>query len=157
MNRKVDRSLNNAIRSVYEEIEGGRIFLDWAAARTNDAAETSIDRMTQVADISRFQAIELAKALCAAGCGEYIIGRKGWKTRVRWSFSLRSIGKAATGETVELEELDPELVEDVSDQLGGGSIDGGGTSQPLSIAEAKRRLAETFGVLPEAIEITVRA
>ena len=31
-----------------------------------------------------------------------------------------------------------------------------GDDGPLTIAEAKRRLALTFGVLPDAIEITIR-
>ena len=156
MNANIDKNMEIAIREVYQEDENAKAFFDWAAERKNDAAETSIDRISQVANISRQQANELAKSLSDAGCGEYVIGRRGWKTRVRWDYSLRSLGKAAKGEDVELEEVDPELEADVSDQVANLTQDGV-EGQRMSIADAKRRLAETFGVSPEAIEITIRA
>lgn len=156
MNTPIDNNITKVIRDLYQKDSGARALFDWAANRKNDAAETNVERIIQVASISHQEANELAKNLRDAGCGEYIIGRKGWKTRVRWLFGLRSLGQAARGQG-KLEEVDPELVEDVSDKPGNLVSSEKFTQPQLSISEAKERLAQTFGVSPDAIEITIRA
>ena len=157
MNMEVGKIVADSIRELYSIDENAKSFFDWAASRKNDAAETSVDRISEVVGISRGLANELAKAICEAGCGDYIVGRKGWKTRVRWNFSLRSLGATATTGVSRLEEIDPELQADVTDQVGGSVPDVASGGQRLTVADAKKRLAETFGVSPEAIEITIRA
>ncbi|PZP44813.1 MAG: hypothetical protein DI601_11230 [Azospirillum brasilense] len=109
----------------------------------------------RVTHSSRSALIELARELGEIGCGEFIVGRKGWKSRIRWSYSLRSLGQAAQGQTSELVEIDPEVAEDAVDQLPPPVADGTG-ERGLTIADAKRGLAATFGVSPEAIDIVIR-
>lgn len=150
--------MSEGLRELFEEDPGAREFLKWASERQNDAARTSIDRLEQKAGVDRRKAIELAKQFDRLGCGRYIIGRRGAPSRIEWTFSLKSIGRAAVGETAALEKVDPELVAESADLVDLAKEDAGSAeSGRLSIAEAKRRLAITLGVNPEAIEITIRA
>ena len=153
MNNHIGDKLQKEVRALYKSDERIQAFFVWAANRANDAAETSVDRISQVANASYAEARAFAKELCEIGCGEFIIGRKGWKSRIRWEVSLRSLGKAAKGDADTIDTIDPELAEDVADQQANSSDAG----SVLTIAEAKRRLALALGVKLEAIEITVRA
>src|SRR6266581_3345598 len=87
MNKKIDGRLVTELRQLYRQDGAARALLDWAARRTNDSAETSLDRVMRVAQIGRSEAVELARTLGEIGCGEFIVGRKGWKSRIRWSYS----------------------------------------------------------------------
>ena len=145
------------LRKLYREDGAAKAVLDWAASRTNDAAETSLDRLMQMAQIGRSEAVELARTLDETGCGEFIVGRKGWKSRIRWTYSLRSLGSAAQGQTAELKEIDPEVAEDAVDQQQPPQPADVPGDRGLTIAEAKRGLATMFGVNPEAIEIIIRS
>ena len=157
MNNQINIDLKNSVQELYRSDERISAFFDWAAARSNDAAETSVERISQVASASYADAREFAKQLCDLGCGEFVIGRKGWKSRIRWGVSLRSLGKAATGENVVIEKVDPVLVEEAVDQSEGAAVQETTSVKVFSIADAKRRLSETFGVLPESIEIIIKA
>jgi len=155
MNKKIDGRLVAELRQLYREDGAARALLDWAARRTNDSAETSLDRVMRVAQIGRSEAVDLARTLGEIGCGEFIVGRKGWKSRIRWSYSLVSLGLAAQGQTAELKEVDPELAEDAVDQQQPLTGDAPG-DRALTIAEAKRGLAATFGVSPDSVDIVIR-
>jgi len=155
MNKHIDERLVSELRNFYRDDEGGKALFDWAAGRTNDAAETSLERLMQVTQITRSEAVELARALNEIGCGDFLVGRKGWKSRIRWTYSLRSLGQAAQGHTTELKEVDPEVTGDAVDQQQPLANETRG-ERPLTIIEAKRGLAAMFGVNPEAIDIVIR-
>jgi len=141
------------LKGMYAQDDAARKFFEWAANRQNDATQTSIDYLAQKAVTDRRRAIEIAKELEALGCGEFLVGRRGAKSRIVWEVSLKSIGRAATGKAGVVESLDPELMAetvDLKDDTPTGS-------SSLTIGEAKKRLAESLGVTPDAIEITVRA
>lgn len=158
MNGSVNRPMSEGLRELYEEESGAREFLKWASERQNDATRTSIDRLEQKAGVDRRKAIDLAKQFDRLGCGRYIIGRRGAPSRIEWAFSLKSIGRAAVGETSALETMDPDLVAESADVADLKKEDAAPSdSDGLSIAEAKRRLAIAFGLNPEAIEIIIRA
>jgi len=157
MNNHIAKDLGNDLHILYGRDAAARAFFDWAAGRKNDTAETSVDRISNVIEDSYSAARELAKRLCEAGAGEFIIGRKGWKSRISWNFSLRSLGQAARGDNVELEEVDRDLVEETRDQVEIVSSPDAQLSKKLTISEAKHRLAESLGVSPDSIEIIIKA
>jgi DNA-binding MarR family transcriptional regulator len=157
MNQDIDSDVRGHIQDLYADDANAQSLFDWVASRKNDTAETTIRRICEKTGMARSDAVRLVKTLSDMGCGEFIVGRKGAESRIRWRFSIISLGKAAQGEGVELDEVDPELAEDVADQQSPGIASEGSADQPLTIADAKRRLAATFGVKPEAIEIIVRA
>lgn len=159
MTNDIDAKIVKLLQKHYREYEASRPFLDWLASRTNDAAETSVDRMMQMGQLSRSDAVWLGKKLEEYGCSVFISGRKGYKSRVAWEYSLRSVGKAAIGKSQVLEELDPDIQADAIDQQAlNPTVVAAEQDNELriSVDEAKRGLAATFGVPPSAIEITVR-
>jgi hypothetical protein len=142
-----------ALKKMYAANESSKNFFEWAANRKNDATQTAIDYIAQRAVTDRRGAIEIAQQLDDLECGRFVVGRRGARSRIVWKVSLKSIGKAATGKTQKIERLDPELFAETVDLKDDAAHE---VSQNLTIAEAKKRLAASLGVEPEAIEITVR-
>jgi len=98
------------LKWLYSNNSTARAFLDHAASRQKNSTETSVDRALAVLiqeghDLSRGQIIEMFRELEAAGCGEFLTGRRGWPSRFAWKVGLVSIGKAAAGEIQEIEEI----------------------------------------------------
>ena len=161
MNPNIDEHKIDSLREFYQVSDAARKVLDWAANRTNDAAETTLDRIIQRTAISRGEAVEFGRRINDIGCGLFVVGRRGGKSRIQWTYSLKSMGEAAKGQADALVEMDPEIAQDAVDQQqasGEVEVDIPPEGEvALNIPEAKRRLALTFGITPEAIEITIRA
>ena len=154
MTSNVDQKAVKAVRDLYKKDQIARRLFDLSAERERDATATSIDRLTHVLGVSRDEAVGLAQRLEEAGCGQFIVGRRGHKSRFAWGYSCISLGKAAAGQTTELEEPEDPLPEAEEEAA---------TSQPalapprMNIADAKRALSLTLGVPESAIEILIRA
>jgi DNA-binding MarR family transcriptional regulator len=138
---------------LYDEDKSAQLLFDWLASRQNDAAETSIRRICEKTGMERSAAVRICRLLSDLECCEFIVGRRGGETRIRWKVSLTSLGKAAKGEAVAVEKVDPDLAEEAEQQATAASEQ---AEAPLTIAEAKRRLALALGVEPAAIDITIR-
>jgi hypothetical protein len=158
-NKTLQESIVLGLRELCLHSEGARMFFEWAANRQNDAAETSIDVFERKSSMDRASCIELAKDVSRIGCGQYIVGRRGSKTRVRWDYGLKSIAGAAVGKEDKLEAVDPELAAELEGQANEATVSSGAgwqQNEPLSIAEAKRRLGASLGVSVDAIDIVIR-
>ncbi|WP_444463884.1 hypothetical protein [Rhodobacter capsulatus] len=144
----IDTGVVAAVRALYASDENAKRFFDWCAEKKRDVTETRVERVMQVIDISRSAAVALARSLEVAGCGEFLVGRRGSPSRFVWSYSRISIGQIAAGEVEELEDVVDPLDEDEEVDVGG---------QALTIRQAKGMLAESLGVSVDQIEIIVRA
>ncbi len=152
MNEIVNPDVAKAVRALYEENPHATRLFDWTASLERDAYETTVERFMRKLEISRGEAINLARELEEAGCGEFIVGRKGWSSRFKWAYSRVNLGLVASGEAEELEETsDPisEEEEEASEPREGGE-------QHLTIHMAKIRLAQSLGVEPSQISIEIR-
>lgn len=154
----MNQALVEKLRSFYAVNEAARAFFDWAAQRQRNASETSLEAIEYRTGMDHSQAVTLGRNLSDIGICEFVSGRKGYKTRLRWHFSLSLIGLAAKGQKDVLSE---ELEEDWD---GVDAVDADESNsdvseslRPLTIPEAKRRLAITLDVDPSLIEITVKA
>ena len=96
----------------------------------------------------------LARALEQAGCGQFVVGRRGQPSRFEWAFSCISLGQAAAGEDVKLEAAEDPLPEIEEEQLEAAVA---ASSQPLTLTQAKSALSKSLGVPIENIEITIKA
>jgi hypothetical protein len=142
------------IQTLYKNNNAARRFLDGAARRLRDASANSIDLISRSLSISRGEAVSLAKALEGTGAGQFVVGRRGSKSRFVWAYSCISLGRIAAGEEAELEApTDPEPEEN-EDEV---ASEPGVTLGRLTIADAKRLLAASLGVPETNIEILVRA
>ena len=152
--------LASKLKELYSMDETARKLFDWTAGRKNDASETTIDRISNKIGVSRGEAVSIAKTLEAVGCGEFVVGRRGSPSRFVWAFSCISLGKAAAGESSQIEAVADAVPDDEDANEDKAEIQADLTHPPvtkLTIQEAKRGLAATLGVELSNIEITIKA
>ena len=154
MTSDITKNVIAAIRQLYRSNSAAQALFDWTASRERDATATSIDRLSNRLGISRGEAVALARALEQAGCGLFVVGRRGQPSRIEWNFSCISLGQAATGEDVKLEAAEDPLPECEEDRLEAAEAT---PIQLLTLLDAKAALSRSLGVPVENIEITVRA
>ena len=115
MIKTIDNDTVKKLIDLYEEDEVARRLFDWFSARQKDATETSVDRAAWMTRSQSHEIVRVFRELEAAGCGQLILGRKGWKTRFRWNYSVRSLSEAARGHTAKLDNIDVNNVEPEED------------------------------------------
>jgi hypothetical protein len=150
----ISKGVIEAIRKLYRVNVAAQALFDWTASRERDATATSLDRLSNKLDISRGEAVALARALEQAGCGQFVVGRRGQPSRFEWEYSCISLGQAAAGEDVKLEAAEDPLPESEEEQLEAAAA---ASDQPLTLTQAKIALSKSLGVPVENIEITIRA
>lgn len=99
-----------AISATYTSDERFRPFFDHFANRQKNYAETKVNRLKQVLEnggdeVSRGLVIEFFRKLETLECGQFVVGRRGWESRFLWSVNMVDVGRAAAGESDEIEEL----------------------------------------------------
>ena len=150
MNDDFQPATVRAVQELYDQNPHAKQLFEWTASLQRDATATTIDRIVQVLRISRKAAVSLAKELKVAGCGEFIVGRRGSQSRFEWSYSRVSLGQVAVGETEEIEEVRDPISEKEEKALGPE-----GSEQLLTIPRAKVLLAKSLGLTPDQIEIRI--
>lgn len=151
MNDNFQPATVKAVQALYETSPHARKLFDWTASLKNDAAETTLERLMSVLGISRKSAVVLVHELEEAGCGRFIVGRRGARSRFEWKYSRVSLGQVAAGETEEIELVSSNLATEAEEEEEVLS-----NPNPLTIASAKEQLALALGVKTEQIEITVK-
>ncbi len=153
MTKDFAKEVIDGIMALYKNDPHARQYFDLIADRERDASATSIDRISWLLGITRGEAVALARRLEDAKCGEFVVGRRGQKSRFVWEYSCISLGKAAAGETSNLEQPENPLPE-AEEETGIPAI---APVSQLTIIQAKEALAASLGVPVANIEITVRA
>ncbi|MEP9368208.1 hypothetical protein [Xanthobacter sp. VNH20] len=139
------------IRTLYKNDAPARLIFDWGASRERETEFTTIDRIAVKARIDRSEAIALARKLQEAECGEFILGRRGSKSRFRWDYSFISLGQAASGEVADIDTLSDDARGREEDDLPEDA-----KLPVLTIPQAKEALSRSLGVPVESIEILVK-
>ena len=109
------------LRSLYRD-EQFTDFFEWASNFTNDVSQTTVRSIeTQIRRQPgnrqrRSPALDFCDLLQEAGLGRLVLGRHNRKTRMEWSYTLRSIGAVARGDTDELEPREEDPDEDETGQ-----------------------------------------
>lgn len=103
----------NCLRRLYREDDAAKAVLDHFASRERNWGTTSVDRMlTNIAadgkELARGDVIAVFRELEKCGCGAFVAGRKGWPSRFEWQVQMVSVGRAAAGETDQVEEVSEE-------------------------------------------------
>jgi len=153
MVKKPGKEVVSRVQGLYRADDLARRVFDALAARTRDATATSIENIMRLTGTSRAEAVAFARKVHDTGAAEFYLGRRGSKSRLVWKFSCISVGQAATGEVAELEEVqnpEPEPEDSASEA---NTLE----ASSLTIAEAKRLLAQALGLEPSNIEISIRA
>src|SRR5215217_3712849 len=147
MGNEFNDDIVRVLQAMYKADGVARRLFDWVASRKNDASETTIDRFSAKLGINRGEAVALAKKIEAAGCGEFLVGRRGSKSRFVWAYSCISLGQAAAGESTDLEAVTDAVIDEEDFDVTDNEIESPQPSAPaLTIAEAKRQLAHSLGI-----------
>jgi DNA-binding MarR family transcriptional regulator len=159
MTKDFTQEIIDAIRGLYQSDQAAQALFDWTAQRERDASSTSINRICKQLGISRGDAVALARRLEGTKCGEFIVGRRGQKSRFCWFYSCISLGQAAAGESSNIEEAKNPISEAEDDVIELSEIgdDEGFSSKRITIAEAKIALANSLGISINSIEIIIKA
>lgn len=101
------------LRQLYRESPVAKAFFDHAARREYDQSETKVDRILVLLRaekhpfFQRRDIIALFRQLQDCGCGQFVEGR-GWPSRFVWGAGLRSVGRAAAGESQPIASISTE-------------------------------------------------
>lgn len=98
------------LKALYASDTTARVLFEHLARRQRDRSETTVDRLlVQLSEhgIRRSDLIRVLRGLEDLGCGRYIEGRWGYKSRFQWEVSLTSVGKVACGQQENVEPLGP--------------------------------------------------
>lgn len=104
-----DSATVSALRELYLNDVTAKIVLELFAQRSNKSKNITIDDLLPAVHkkspvTTRNEVIAVFKQLADAGCGKFLAGRKGHKSRFEGMFSLIEVGAAAIGGNVSLEE-----------------------------------------------------
>jgi hypothetical protein len=105
------------IRRLYSENSTAKAAFDYFASCERNRRATTVDRLLQGLQargngVSYGEVKDFLLELARLGCGKYIIGRRGHPSRIEWSVGLVSLGQAAAGNRLQIEEF----VEDNTEQ-----------------------------------------
>ena len=160
MVKKPTTAVVAATQKLYQTSVLARVHFDALAQRQRDATATNIDLLSKQLNVSRGDALALARDVDATGAASLYLGRRGGKTRLVWNFSCVSIGRAAAGEGSVLEAPEnPISEEDEEANEQANQVATGFAPMPatLTIREAKRLLSASLGVDEADIEISIKA
>lgn len=145
-----------AVRQLYSRNDWARAIFDRLADLKRSPTETPIERWVNMLGETTTVVIDYARQMQAAGCGTFVVGRHGSKSRFRWHYNAISIGRVASGASDDLIDVD-ETTESEADDEAPAPASVVGSPLALTIPQAKEALARTLGVKPEQIEIIVKA
>lgn len=153
MSSDLTKSVVRNIASLYAKKTEARFLFDSFSQRERDASYTTIARLEKVTGLDRTEAIEFAKELENAGCGKYIVGRRGGVSRIEWHYSCISLGRAASGKTEDVAKVDKNSQADAEPGELPGDVD---PNLTLTISQAKEILARSLAIPVESIEIIIK-
>jgi hypothetical protein len=105
------------LRELYSSDSAAKAVFDHLAARKNNWRELRVDRLihnleSEGPPVSRADVTRVFKALERAGCGAYVVGRKGRPSRFRWDVQMVEVAKHAAGEAAVIERIDSDAADD---------------------------------------------
>ncbi|TGL55688.1 hypothetical protein EHQ61_00050 [Leptospira wolffii] len=110
------------LKDMYRKSESFRKIFDHFASRINNSAVTKMNRFLYVLNspnhfVDRSEAISFFRELESAGFGEYVEGRKGWPSRFEWTSQLVEVGKAASGELEDVNQVNDKSGKDSNEEM----------------------------------------
>src|SRR5437870_10107671 len=98
------------IKSIYKSDPVARTIFDDLGRRQRSTPETSVDRLLAILEnkghtASKTDVIQFLQALEKAGCGSFILGRRGHPSRFKWSDNFIDLGRAAAGHAINEEAI----------------------------------------------------
>lgn len=123
MNTQPNKALTDGLKGLCATDDAARKLFQNFQTRTKDARSTSVERAAWLAGADYGAMLAVFRQLEKMGAGRFIPGRHGWKSRMEWAFSIRSLAQVAQGQKAKPEEVPADAVEDEG-QDAAESVDG---------------------------------
>jgi len=108
------------LRRLYRQKQSYKAIFDLFALRSYNKSETHVDKLVNyiaaMDSEARNSVVRFFKALEQAGCGRFIEGRRGKRSRFSWEVSLVDIGRIARGDQEKAESLKEDNFNDLIDE-----------------------------------------
>lgn len=165
--------VNEILRGLYKT-QDFQAFADWAADFRRNPSETTVEHAARAINLSKNDAAIVLQTLCQYELGDWILGRRGSKTRAAWRYPISDIAKAMQGKTqlTLLSESRDDDSEDYQEEIHDNATQAESLgrsqkkyakngnvatlSKESAMIEAKRLIAEAYNVSEKNIEIVVR-
>ncbi|MEM8627376.1 MAG: hypothetical protein AAGF32_05500 [Pseudomonadota bacterium] len=99
-------TLTAPLKALYRENDDARAFIDSLGSRKVGVRQTKVRVAADQCGLAHSQMLAVFRKLNALGIGKVKEGRNGHETRIKWRFHVVSIWEVATGQTMQLRELD---------------------------------------------------
>ena len=117
MNGSIKNNVISILGSLYRDDPSAKAILDYFSTRKKAMRVSSVDRIGYKSKVAYPEVVRVFKELASAGCGTFRNGRKGYKSRMEWEYSLVSLGEVAKGEAVIPELIDLSSLDDEEDDF----------------------------------------
>ena len=111
MNHVIENNLAKTLKNMNNSDVSAKAIFEQFFKRQKDAQVSNVDRVAEVVGIDRSEVIRIFKLLDNNGCGHFIAGRRGGKSRMEWDKSIRSIANASKGNTQLVTKIDDAAIE----------------------------------------------
>jgi len=103
----LDDQTVSELKKLYRSSPVAQAFFDLVAKRRNDAQEVTVERALDSLEnrFDRGKVVDLFRRLQELGCGNFVLGRHTRHSRFEWGVSMIGVGRAATGEISEIDEI----------------------------------------------------
>jgi hypothetical protein len=117
MNSRPDKALSDGLKNLCAASDAARKLMESFTSRTKDARETTVERAAWLAGADYGEMLAAFRQLDALGAGRFIPGRHGYKSRMEWNFSIRSLGQVAQGQKNRPDQVsDDAIIEDGTEE-----------------------------------------
>lgn len=86
-----------SLRDIYKSDVSARALFDWFGTRVRGAAEIEVEAAVAKAGVEYSSVIRVFRKLAELGCGRFIEGRRGFKSRMAFTYSIVELGEVACG------------------------------------------------------------
>lgn len=112
----------DVLKNTYKSDELAEYVFDYLAERQRNHRITSPERLMAILSqgsftVNKGDVIRFFRKLEEAGCGKYVEGRRGHRSRFVWYVRMSDVGQAAQGSKETVEEIPQDEVESVSDEV----------------------------------------
>ena len=117
MNGNIRNNTISILTALYRDDPSAKAILDYFSTRKKAMRVSSVDRIGYKSKVAYAEVVRVFKELANAGCGQFLNGRKGYKSRMEWEYSLVSLGLVAKGEAAIPEPIDLSSLDEEEDDL----------------------------------------
>lgn len=123
MNALADLNLANSLKELYQSDNAAKALFDWFGSRVRGASEIEVEHASTKTGVEYSKVIKVFRKLHDLGCGKFMEGRRGFKSRITFTYGIIGLGNVARGSNVQaLVPVEKQLPDDLDDDVNASSV-----------------------------------